>query len=187
MATREKAAAFWARPEAEPKRSYKYIVKWIPQNSDEEMPWFLVSSIDLPKATLGQTETHALNHTFKWPGRITWDDINMEVTDSEYFDAARYIVDRMKKAGYSYPDNPTNYRTISKKGNVDAFGTLEIQEITWDEKVIGTWTLRNPWVKSFESGKKAYESDDAQKISMTITYDWAEYVAFEPETRPLAG
>jgi hypothetical protein len=179
-------AAFWASPAAEPKRSYKYLVKWIGagEQAKTDIPWFLVSSVDMPKAKTGVAETHALNHTFKWPGRITWEDINMEITDSEALDCANVIVEKLIGSGYAYPETPNVYRTISKQGAIAAFGNVKIQEITWDEKLIGEWELRNAWVNNFEFGKKAYESDDVQKITMSITYDWAKYTAYDDGLRP---
>lgn len=183
MAEQNTNSSFWASPEAEPKRSYKYLAVW----GDKSIPWFVISSVDLPKAETGEAKTYALNHTFKWPGRITWNDISMEITDSEKLDCAKVLVDKLIKSGYSYPENPTIYRTISKQGAIAAFGgSLTIYEITWDEKIIGAWKLKNAWVKSFELGKKAYESDDPQKISLNITYDWAFYDVSE-KGNPVSG
>lgn len=164
---------FWSRPTAEPKRSYKYLAKF----ANSEIPWFLVSSIDLPKADIGEATTHALNHTFKWPGRITWQDVSMEVTDSESLNAVNVLVAKLRGAGYVYP-SVDNYATISKQGSITSFGVLTIQELNWEGKKIGEWYLQNAWVKKIDAGKKAYESDDVQKISLTVTYDWAEYKKF---------
>lgn len=179
--------AFWASPVNEPKRSYKYLVSW----GNQDIPWYIVSSIDLPKVELGQVETHALNHTFKWTGRPTWQDINMEITDQEYLNAMKIIMEKFKQAGYNYPDRPTQYRTISKQGAMSAFGELVIKEITWDEHIIGEWKLINAWIKSIDPGKKAYESDDPQKLAMTVVYDWAEYTTINRGTfigeQPLQG
>ena len=179
--------AFWASPVNEPKRSYKYLVQW----GNGDIPWYIVSSIDLPKIELGQAETHALNHTFKWTGRPTWQDVNMEITDQEYLNAMKIIMDKFRQSGYAYPDRPTQYRTISKQGAIAAFGQLIIQEITWDEKIIGEWKFLNAWIKSIDPGKKAYESDDPQKLAMTVVYDWAEYTTENRGTfigeQPLQG
>jgi len=176
-------SAFWASHLVEPKRSYKYKVDW----GDGRTPWYLFSAVDLPKYTLGETPVHALNHTFKYPGRITWDDITMEITDSESIDAAGVLIEKLLQAGYAYPTSPNVYRTISKQGCIAAMGILRITEMTWDERIIGQWTLKNAWIKSFDSGKRSYDSDDAVKISLTVTYDWAEYSANPEGSRPTMG
>lgn len=162
---------FWASPVNEPKRSYKYIVSW----ANGDIPWYLVSSIDLPKIEIGQAETHALNHTFKWTGRPTWQDITMEITDSESLNAVKVLMQKLNEGGYTYPQRPTQYITISKQGFIQAFGQLVIKEISWDSTVLGEWKFLNAWIKSIDPGKKAYESDEVQKISMSVVYDWAEY------------
>lgn len=163
--------AFWASPINEPKRSYKYKVKW----ASGDIPWFFVSSIDLPKVEVSQAETHALNHTFKWTGRPTWQDISLEITDSEALNAMKVVMDKFTRSGYVFPTRPTQLTTMSKKAFVDEFGDLQIQELTWEGKLLGTWKLQNAWIKSIDPGKKAYESDEVQKISMSVVYDWAEY------------
>lgn len=173
-------ADFWASHLVEPKRSYKYLARWF--NGD--VPWWHVSSIDLPKYELGEAQVHALNHTFKYPGRITWQDVNMEITDGESANIVYVIMKKLLAAGYAYPESPNVYRTISKAGVVRELGQLVVQEITWDEKVIGEWQFKNAWIKSFDSAKRAYESDDAVKISLTITYDWAQYVTLTEDGKP---
>lgn len=169
--------AFWSSPVNEPKRSYKYLVKW----GDGDIPWYFVSAIDLPQIEVSQAETHALNHTFKWTGRPTWQDITMEVTDSESLNAMKVIIDKFKASGYVYPNRPTQLGTMSKQAFVREFGQLVVKEIDWSEHIIGEWKFQNAWIKSIDPGKKAYESDETQKISMSVVFDWAEY------TTELAG
>jgi hypothetical protein len=101
----------------------------------------------------------------------------MEVTDSESLNAVNVLVAKLRGAGYVYP-SVDNYATISKQGSITSFGVLTIQELNWEGKKIGEWYLQNAWVKKIDAGKKAYESDDVQKISLTVTYDWAEYKKF---------
>lgn len=173
-------SAFWASHLVEPKRSYKYLVNW----GDGSLPWYLIASVDLPKYELGESQAHALNHTFKYPGRITWQDTQMEIADSEAIDAVNVLMQKLLQAGYAYPTGPNQYKTISKQGAMEALGILRITEITWDEKIIGQWTFQNAWIKTFDAGKRAYESDDNVKIALTITYDWAEYSGNPVGSRP---
>ncbi len=162
---------FWASSLVEPKRSYKYIVNW----TESGLGWFLVSAIDLPKYELGEVTTSALNHTFKYPGKITWQDTNIEITDSESVNAVKILMNKLTESGYTAPETPDVYRTISKEGCIRALGILLVKEITWDEKLIGEWTFKNAWIKSFDSGKRSYETDETVKINLAVTYDWAVY------------
>lgn len=163
--------AFWASPINEPKRSYKYMVVW----GDGDIPWYFVSSIDLPKVEVSQAETYALNHTFKWTGRPTWQDITMEITDSESLNAMEIVMDKFRKSGYIYPERPTQMGTMSKQAFVEEFGQLEVREIDWKGDLVGTWKFLNAWIKSIDPGKKSFESDETQKITMSVVYDWAQY------------
>ncbi len=162
---------FWSSPNAEAKRKYKYVARW----SNSGLPYFVVSKVSLPKLTVGEAEVNSLNHTFYYPGRVKWEDVEMEIVDSESIDCAKIIMAKFEEAGYGFPTTPSQYRTISKQGAVNALGILEIQQISWEAQIIGSWKFTNAWIKSFNPGDMDYSSDEIQKINLTIKYDFAQY------------
>lgn len=181
---------FWSSIENEPKRQYKYVVEW------GDVPWFVVTSIAQPKYELGETVVSALNHDFKYPGRIKWQDVQLEITDSENINVANILIKKLLQSGYAFPTSGNQYRTISKKGCVQALGQLILKEITGGEflgagptpqdeaKIIGEWKFTNAWIKSFDAGQNTYTSDEAKKITLTVVYDYAAYTGYEPSNRP---
>lgn len=190
------ADTFWSSINNEPKRKYKYVVEW------GDVPWFVVSKTDLPKYTNGETEVNALNHTFYYPGRIKWETITMEITDSESLNSAKTLQKKLIQSGYAFPKNANQFQTISKKSAVEALGQLVLKEITGGgapgtsqgglvsepARVIGEWTFKNAWIKESDNGgSKEYASDDVQKITLTVRYDWAQYKAYALEDAPYIG
>lgn len=162
---------FWSSPNAEAKRKYKFVARW----SNSGLPYFVIAKVDLPKLDIAEAEVNSLNHTFYYPGRVKWNDVQMEIVDSESINCCKIIMQKFVESGYGFPTTPNQYRTISKAGAVKALGTLEIQEISWDATILGTWKFTNAWIKTFDAGGMDYSSDEIQKINLTIKYDFANY------------
>lgn len=166
--------AFWASHLVEPKRKFKFLC------FIGSLPPFVVKSVQKPKQSISKIDINWLNHTFKYTGRNTWDDITIEFIDSEAVNTLKTLQGLMKQAGYEFPTEPGQLTTISKRGAVEALGDIRIQQLTYSNLILEEWTLINAWISSVDPGQSDYGTDDPVTISATIVFDWAQVETFDP-------
>jgi hypothetical protein len=66
---------FWSNVNTDPKRRFRFILQ------AGNIPVWTVKTAEKPRVTVGTVEHQFLNHTFKYPGRVTWDNITMTLVD----------------------------------------------------------------------------------------------------------
>lgn len=167
-------SAFWASPLVEPKRKFKFLCLI------GDIPPFVVKSVVKPKQTISKIEIPWLNHTFKYTGRNSWDDITIEFTDSEQVNTLQMLQNKLRQSGYFFPTSPSQLNTISKRGAVNALGDVKIQQLTYEDKMLEEWTLVNAWIASIDPGQNDYGTDEPVTVSVTIVFDWAQVETFNP-------
>jgi hypothetical protein len=161
-------ASFWSDPKLDPKRQYRFLV-YI-NNFDP----FIAKTVKKPSFTVGVSRHQYLNHEFKYPTTVKWNDITMTFADPANPDVTKSFVDLLQKSGYNYPTNPNNTNTVSRDKAVTALGNVVIRQIDAEGNSIEEWTLHNAFVTSVEFGQLSYASEDMVEISATLVYDWAE-------------
>ena len=170
---------FCSSPYSDPKRQYRFCIIF----GDFE-PWVMTGA-GLPSYSINEA-THAyLNHTFKFPGRITWNDVTIKMRDPALPDTSQAIMKMLKKSGYYFPDaqiDLNNKATVSKAQAIGALGSnsIKIQLLDGPGKVITQWEMMNAWVKDFKQSDLDYTSDDLIELELVITYDWARSEHFAP-------
>jgi hypothetical protein len=165
---------FWSKTTSEPKRQYTYQVHF----GDFEP--FLVKSAKKPSFSLGEATTSYLNHTFKYPGRITWDELSITFYDhADKDNAARDLMKKLIASGYNYPSGNSpqnNLSTVSKDQVTSALGEVRMEQLNHAGQVIETWVLKNAWFSKIDFGQLEYDSDEVITIEMTLNFDWAELI-----------
>ena len=131
--------------------------------------------------TVGDLEHKFFGHTFKYPGSVTWEDIEVTLVDPVSPDAAKETLSIMHKAGYRFPEsgyqNPDagGLTSISKDKAVDALKPFVISQLDAEGAVIEQWTLHNPFLTKVSFGELSYEADELSEIALTVKYDWATW------------
>ena len=159
----------------DPKRKFRWKVQ-IGDLVQGGVVWY-AKTVDKPKMTISADAQHKfLGHTFKFPGSVTWEDINVTLVDPAdgENDAAKKLLEIVQGSGYRFPTDSTVLETISKPKSVTALGTIVISQINGDNEIIEEWLLHNPFFKSVEFDTLDYASDDLSEITLGIVYDWAE-------------
>jgi hypothetical protein len=161
--------------------------------------WY-AKKVKKPKMNMSKTEHSYLNHTFKYPGRVTWDDVTVSLVDPVSPDAAQHLAATIQASGYIVPKTYNDVTTVSKKRASEMLGEVQIIQI--DESLEGeggdaalvsggraieTWTLKNAWLMDVDFGELDYESDDLTEINLTIAYDYATLKSPEPLSDPIAS
>ena len=88
----------WQTAGLEPKRKYKYILLL------GDLPAWIIKTAGRPKVTVSEGAKHNfMAHEFKFPGRVTWENISISLVDPIDFDAASGMLGIIEKAGYRSP------------------------------------------------------------------------------------
>ena len=183
---------YWAQSIMEPKRQYRFLLSGLAQGTVHE---YLVKKASKPQWSMEDADHTFLNHTFKYPGRVKWENISVTIVDpGGSNDASRILYNVLQKSGYPLPGAITGEKatktgmqygegsgtTVSKAGAVNALGAqIYIKQLgptsdnLTDAAVIETWTLHNPFIKSVKYGELSYDSEDMIEIELELRYDWA--------------
>jgi len=172
--------AFWSTNFGEdttlkdPKRKFRFMVEFqgIQAAQGGAMLWY-AKTVTKPSFAIAEATHKFLNHTFYYPGSVTWNDITLTLVDPVDPDMAATLSDIVVQSGYAPPTDSTSLSTMSKAKAAGALGTIIITQIDSDGRPLETWTLWNSWMKEVKYGDLGYDGDDLTEMSVTLKYDWA--------------
>ena len=173
---------FWTDIKTEPKRSFRYLFYLIGANDRFEP--YTVQTVKKPSFTIeGQVQAKYIQHTFKYPGRVMWQDVTVTLIDPRgagktgQHDSAGALYNVLRGAGYSIPAEEKVSRTsISKVNSANALGTPFLREIDAQGAPISEWTLKNAYLTNVDFGQLSYNEDSLVTYTLTISYDYATYM-----------
>jgi len=141
--------------------------------------WY-AKTVSKPSFTVDAVEHNYLNHVFKYPGKVTWQDMTVTLVDPVEPDMSATLSDILVQSGYSPPTDATTDQmgTISKAKAAGALGTIIVTQIDSNGAELEKWTLWNSFISEVKYGDLAYGTDDLTEMSLTIKYDWARIQTF---------
>lgn len=182
--------AFWNNSAIEPKRKFRWVL-YLPVNSaDPNAPaiqTYTVRSVTKPKFTVGMVPLPYMIHTFKYPGKVSWNDVSVTLVDPVSPDNAGILSNVFQAGGYQIPDTQDRAMySFSKASAVNALGTPRIVQLDGGTPgvdgrpgsppaTIEEWSLVNAWVKDVDFGKLSYSEEGLLEVTLIITYDFATY------------
>lgn len=172
MATTSKTASpgFWASKASEAKRKYRFKLRV--QMAGTIFEEWVITKVTRPSFSITDTSHSYLNHTFKFPGRVNWEDVSFSLVEPLATDSTDILMAMLYNSGYRFPST-TNSNTIAKETSIiDAF---EISALNAGGSAVDKWTLRNPWISQASLGEFDYTADDLMGIDITVKYDFAMY------------
>lgn len=172
--------SFWSSNTLEPLRKFRFQIQF-----GDEIVWW-AKSVTQPSPDVSMGEYQLVNHKVKYPGIVTWNDIDITIVDIEGTDKGEiknflYGQDSPSK-GLQYMSlletngyNPTVSSSKEDGLNKKVFSGKDIliTKINSEGKVLDTWELINPFIKSIKYGDLDYSSDDLLEITITVAYDSA--------------
>jgi|TARA_B100000700_G_scaffold263641_1_gene300928 hypothetical protein len=173
--------AFWSENFAnggleEPKRQFRFKVEFTGLdsggNGGTAILWYAKSATK-PSFQISSTEHKYLNHTFYYPGSVTWQDVTITLVDPTKPDMAASLAAMVEAAGYAPPANANDLTSLSKAGSASALGSVIVTQVDADGKELESWTLWNAWITELKFGDLSYGTDDLTELSVTLKYDWA--------------
>lgn len=171
--------AFWTDATTEPKRAFRYFFT-LAGNGDasNKIETYAIKSVKKPSFTVSEIPHQYVAHTFYYPGRITWNPIDVTFVDPVVPDQSSAITNMMIGGGYTVPKQEGNSRNSFSKGKyVNSVGTPKITQIDADGNQIEQWTLNNAFITAIDYGQLDYGTEDLVVISVTLRYDFATFDA----------
>jgi hypothetical protein len=168
---------FWSNSALEPKRAFRFLLQLSPIES------YVITKVNRPSFEIGESEHKFINHTFYYPGRVTWNEVSFSLVDAVMPDSTGILMKMLMASGYRFPTNSNVTRAISKAEAVSSVGNVMIHVLGSGDQVdpsnpeaekVETWTLKNPWIKNVSMGDLDYGSDDILSMDVTLRYDWAQ-------------
>ena len=172
------ASLFWGQANSEPKRQFRFELSFTSRNGNNpgDIPVWTVKTATKPTAQISTITHQYIDHTFNFPGRVTWQPITVTLVDPVNPDLSYAFLDILGNAGYKYPDTANIAKvSLSKSGFKTAIGSILIKQLDADGKMIEQWELINPIITSIDfGGTLSYDSDEMSEVTAEITYDWAQ-------------
>lgn len=175
------AELFWNSVQVEPKRRFRFELKFSARTArggqgKGAIPVWTIKTATKPKANVSLIEHQYIDHTFKYPGRVTWDPITITLVDPVDPDLSYAFLDVLGAAGYKYPTTSSaSKKSLSKKLFTEEIGQVFIDQIDENGKVIERWALQNPFITSVDfGGSLDYTSDDMNEVTIEMQFDWAK-------------
>ena len=164
--------AFWNdATSVEPKRVFRWILT-LPNIGNQ----WICKSVTRPSWETSVHPHKFINHEFKYPGRVTWNNIDISLIDPVApVDTTASMLAILRSSGYNFPQSfGEGSQTITKAKATQALGMIEIKQIGADENdVLENWKLYNSFVTTCQLGELNYDGDEMLEIRMTVAYDFA--------------
>ena len=180
------ASGFWTSSDVSPKRKFRFLltIGSMPNGAT----WY-TKTVGKPTLTVGSSPHKFLNHTFKYPGGVTWNDVSATLVDPVSPDASANLSRIIRESGYRPPVDVNDTTTISKRNAVAALGTVVITQIDSEGNAVEIWTLNNAWISDLSYGSDlTYDAEDLTDLTIKFTYDWASIeTANAAEAGPVLG
>jgi len=173
--------AFWSNNFAEgallePKRAFRFKVEFTgldsSKNGGTSIAWYAKTATK-PSFAISAAEHKYLNHTFYYPGSVTWNDVSITLVDPTKPDMAGTLASIVEAAGYSPPANANDLTSISKARAANALGSVIVTQVDADGNELEKWTLWNAFITELKFGDLTYGEDALTELSVTLKYDWA--------------
>jgi len=171
---------FWSQASVEPKRSFRWFFTLAGQA--EKLETYAIKTVKKPSYTISEVPHQFVAHTFYYPGRVTWNTVDVTFVDPVVPDQSVAITNMFVRAGYRVPKNEEiALSSFSKERFVVAVGTPIISQIDADGKLIEEWSLANCFFTNVDYGQLDYGSEELVINSVTLRYDYATFSSESPE------
>ena len=172
---------FWTQPDASPTRQFRFKV------TNGSGTWWWVSSCSKPSYEVSSEEYKLINHKFKYPGVVTWQDVTISMVDTN--DNTKALYQSLVFGGYDpraiIPNEGLSKQLLHNQTKVlsdslrdgspkaKSGSLLEIVQLNGDGSSRETWKLHGAFIKSANFGQLDYSSDELVKLELVIAYDYA--------------
>lgn len=176
---------FWTESSFEPKQNFKFKVKFIVSDKDNGLtiPYYYATEVTKPSFEISQKVYKYLNVQQKYPGNITWTNIELSFIDTvdNTILGALSLMFKLRDLDLNKRFTLTQTSFAKNRMHVKALEIHQLSNENTGENAVEKWILENPWVTSLKQDKLSYDSEEINKITLSIAYDWA-YLDHEAPT-----
>jgi len=174
--------AFWSENYTagnirDPKRKFRFRVDFQGFGEGNSFLWW-AKTASKPSFQIASTEHKFLNHTFYYPGTVTWQDVAITLVDPGDPDMVASFTAMVEGGGYHPPTNAGDLSTMTKSTAASSLGYVTVTQIGATGEDLEKWTLWNAFITELKYGDLEYGGDDLTEISVTLKYDWAKLEVF---------
>ena len=173
----------------QPKRKFRFLVVF-PKLTNLT---FMAKTAKKPTYSLDATEHNVLNHVFKFPGVVKWEDVDVSLIDAVDPNTGSKFWNALRNSGYVTPNVPDGLvHGVTKVGAHAALGNVKIQQLdgggitvptdaglepigSINPQIVDEWTLHNCFIKSVNWGDLDYGAEDLIQVDVGLVYDYATY------------
>jgi hypothetical protein len=150
----------------EPLRPNRFELKFPSQDIELHRYTWIVNAMDRPKMKVNPVAIKYLNYEQKIAGHVTFEDLTIEFIDLQGPSSAQLILEWFRLCAENLTGR-MGYASGYKK---------DLNLIALDPTLVGVqqFTLFGAFISNVDFGKNEYTSDDVQKITCTLSYDYAE-------------
>jgi len=174
----------------DPKRNFRFVVQFDginDPNAGGSQLWY-AKTVTKPSFAINAAEHKYLNHTFYYPGNVSWNEVTVTLVDPASPDMTATLADIIQLSGYSPPASPDDLTSISKAKAASGLGTVIVRQLDADGNDLETWTLWNSFITDVKFGDNLeYGNDDLTELSVTMRYDWARVETKNPSAAAGGG
>jgi len=168
---------FWSDVSVEPKRQYRWMLTL--QGAEEKIETYAIKTVKKPSFQVSEVPVQYVAHTFYYPGRVTWQPVEITFIDPVVPDQTSVITNMIVDGGYKIPKTEAIARqSFSKSELVTAIGSPQIMQLDAAGGPIEQWTLNNSFFTNVDFGQLDYSSDELVINSITLRYDYATLETF---------
>lgn len=168
------SSRFWNDITIEPKRSFRFFATF--SGNDTGIESYAIKTVKKPSFQISETMHQYVAHTFYYPGRITWQPVDITFVDPVVLDHSSIITNMLYQAGYRKPGNEEiARRSFSKENFNNALGQIRISQVDAEGAIIDEWSLINCFFTNVDYGQLDYNSEELVVLSTTIRYDFASF------------
>ncbi|MAL59299.1 MAG: hypothetical protein CMC14_04555 [Flavobacteriaceae bacterium] len=160
--------AFWSSNDVEPTRQFRFKVQ------TGEGDWWWAKSVTKPSFSVNESEYQLVNHKFKYPGIVTWNNVTIRIVDPN--NRAQYWYNKLVDYGWTSPVGLVGVidpEGLSKDSINNSFEYIKIMQLDSKGDTVESWNLNNPKIASVNFGSLEYSSDELVVLDIEISYDWA--------------
>lgn len=171
---------FFTANNFQPKRKFRFSVHFRDLGDDLV---FMAKTAQKPSYNIESTSHRFLNHEFKFPNIVQWQDVNVSFVDAVDPNIGSKFYDTLVNMGYLLPSTLDQYKgAVTKQTSVGAIGGVVIRQLDGaggngqDPNIVDEWELINAWITSCKFGEGLdYNSNELVTVDLTMKYDFAEY------------
>jgi hypothetical protein len=130
-----------------------------------------------------EAEHRFLNHKFYYPGIVEWETLDVTLVDPVEPSMTAAFWQALGQMGWVIPtnieiDGDGVNGIVSKKNASERTGlsNVRISALGANGEVTEQWSLKNSWVQGCKFNDFDYSGDDLMDCTLTIRFDWAEFI-----------